>query len=139
MRALALYLLPALGVVVPGGQSHCPHLPDLALRLGHVAASSLQGVLAVQHASQEPHPGFKRGAQSTALAASASVHPLDHAIEQARKLRSPSQKRMELGKLLARAGRWKELKEVLSTVASPHEAAEIAWWIKFELPGGAVE
>jgi len=105
---------------------------------GKEAAQEL-AVLAVQHASQEPHPGFKRGAQSTALAASASVHPLDHAIEQARKLRSPSQKRMELGKLLARAGRWKELKEVLSTVASPHEAAEIAWWIKFELPGGAVE
>lgn len=105
---------------------------------GKEAAQEL-AALAEQHASKEPHKGFKRGAQSAALAASASVNPLDHAIEQARKLRSPSQKRMELGKLLARAGRWKELKEVLSTVSSPHEAAEIAWWIKFELPGGAVE
>jgi tetratricopeptide (TPR) repeat protein len=104
---------------------------------GKQAAQEL-AALAVQHASTENHPGFKRGAQSTALAASASVHPLDHAIEQARKLRSPSQKRMELGKLLARAGRWKEMKEALSTVASPHEAARLAWWIKFELPGGEV-
>ena len=105
---------------------------------GKEAAREL-AALAEQHASKETHKGFKRGAQSTALAATASVNPLDHAIEQARKLRSPSQKRMELGKLLARAGRWKELKEVLSTVSSPHEAAEIAWWIKFELPGGEVE
>jgi|GEM_PF-1894340 tetratricopeptide (TPR) repeat protein len=105
---------------------------------GKEAAREL-AALAEQHASQETHKGFKRGAQSTALAATASVNPLEHAIEQARKLRSPSQKRMELGKLLARASRWKELKAVLSTVASPHEAAEIAWWIKFELPGGEVE
>jgi len=105
---------------------------------GKEAAQEL-AALAVQHASKEPHSGFKRGAQSTALAASASVHPLDHAIEQARKIRSPSQKRLELGKLLARAGRWKELREVLSTVTSPNEAAKIAWWIKFELPGGDVQ
>lgn len=104
---------------------------------GKEAAQEL-AALAIQHASQEPHKGFKRGAQATALAAAATVNALDQAIEQARKIRSPSQKRLELGKLLARAGRWKELKEVLSTVGSPHEAARIAWWIKFELPGGEV-
>lgn len=94
--------------------------------------------LAEEHASRETHSGFKRGAQATALAASASLNPIAHAIEQARKIRSPAQKRMELGKLLARAGRWKELKELLSTVASPHEAARLAWWIKLELPGGDI-
>lgn len=104
---------------------------------GKEAAQEL-AALAVQHSAKEPNQGFKRGAQAAALAASASVHPLDHAIEQARKIRSPKQKRMELGKLLARAGRWKELKSLLSTVDSPHEAAKIAWWIKFELPGGEV-
>ena len=73
------------------------------------------------------------------MAATTAVNPLDEAIAQARKIRSPAGKRMELGKLLAKAGRWKELKEVLSGVASPEEAAKIAWWIKFELPGGEVE
>lgn len=104
---------------------------------GKEAAQEL-AALVEDHASKETHKGFKRGAQSAALAASASVNPLDYAIEQARKIRSPSQKRKELGCLLARAGRWKELKELLSTVASPHEAARIAWWITFELPGGDV-
>lgn len=105
---------------------------------GKEAAQEL-AELAEEHASRETHSGFKRGAQATALAASASLKPIANAIEQARKIRSPAQKRMELGKLLARAGRWKELKELLSTVASPHEAARLAWWIKFELPGGDIE
>ena len=63
---------------------------------------------------------------------------LDQAIQDARRLRSPTQRRMKLGTLLAKARRWTELREVLSQVESPEEAADVAWWIKFELPGGEV-
>jgi tetratricopeptide (TPR) repeat protein len=108
-------------------------------QLEGVEAARELASLASEHAAGEGHKGFKRGAQSAAMAATAAVNPLDEAIAQARKLRSPSGKRMELGKLFAKAGRWKELKEVLSGVATPEEAAKIAWWIKFELPGGEVE
>ena len=108
-------------------------------QLEGVEAARELASLASEHAAGEGHKGFKRGAQSAAMAATTAVNPLDEAIAQARKIRSPAGKRMELGKLLAKAGRWKELKEVLSGVASPEEAAKIAWWIKFELPGGEVE
>jgi hypothetical protein len=49
-----------------------------------------------------------------------------------------TQRRKELGKLLAKAGRWKELREVLSQIASPEKARDVTWWIKFKLPGGEV-
>jgi hypothetical protein len=66
----------------------------------------------------------------------AKLGRLDEAIDDARKLRSPTERRMKLATLLARARRWRELREVLRQVASPEEAADVAWWIKFELPGG---
>lgn len=69
----------------------------------------------------------------------ADIGGLDEAIAKARKLCSPTQRRKELASLLARAGRWKELREVLSQITSPEEAADVMWWTKFELPGGAVK
>lgn len=91
-----------------------------------------------EHATAERDANFRKGAVAAALDASATADSLDAAIAEAYRLRSPTQRRMELAKLLARAGRWKELKSVCSEVASPKEAAEIAWSVKFELPGGAV-
>jgi hypothetical protein len=46
---------------------------------------------------------------------------------------------MTLATLLAKARRWTKLCAVLSQAATPEEAADIAWWIKFELPGGEVK
>jgi hypothetical protein len=43
-------------------------------------------------------------------------------IAEAHKFRSPTQRRKELGKLLAAAGRWNELREAFGQVASPEEA-----------------
>lgn len=74
-----------------------------------------------------------------AISAVASAGAADEAIAAARKLRSPTERRKQLAKLFAQAGRWKELREVCQQVTSPEEAADIAWWTKFELPGGAVE
>ena len=93
---------------------------------------------AMTDARAEKRSDFGKGAVDAALDLKASIGSLDEAIEDARKLRSPTQRRKKLGTLLAKAKRWKELREVLSQVDSPEEAAEVAWWIKFELPGGEV-
>ena len=87
-------------------------------------------------AKAEKRSCWRKGAIAAALDLKADLGLLDGAIAEARKLRSPTQRRKELGKLLAKAGRWTELREVLSQVASPEEATDVAWWIKFELPGG---
>jgi hypothetical protein len=84
----------------------------------------------------EKRRGAKRGAVRETRETKAKIGPVEEAIANARKLRSPTGRREELGKLLARAKRWQELAEVVSEVATPEEAAKIAWWIKFELPGG---
>ncbi|MBX7106518.1 MAG: hypothetical protein K1X57_20755 [Gemmataceae bacterium] len=89
-------------------------------------------------AKAEKRSDFRQGAVDASLGLMAEIGNLDEAIEAARKLRSPTQRRKKLGTLLAKAKRWKELREVLSQVESPEEAADVAWWIKFELPGGEV-
>jgi hypothetical protein len=81
---------------------------------------------------------FRQGAVNAALQLQADIGGLDQAIEDARKIRSPTERRKTLTRLLAKAKRWKELRQVLGQVASPKEAADLAWWIKFELPGGEV-
>jgi hypothetical protein len=91
---------------------------------------------AQEHAVAGNRGGFERRALASALAAEADLSPIDEAIAKARKIRSPRSRRMELAKLLAKTCRWKELKEVCRGVESPEEAAKIAWWVKFELPGG---
>ena len=88
---------------------------------------------AYQDARQEKRNGFRAGAVRVALRAEASLGRLDSAIEKARRIRSPSARRLELAKLFARAKRWKELKEVCRQAESAAEAAELCWWIKLEL------
>jgi hypothetical protein len=111
-------------------------VPIVEILEGPEAAHAL-AQQAQQHAASETKRGFRRGAMSAACAAEAKLSPIDDAITKARQLRSPTGRRMELAKLLAKAERWKELKEVCCEVSSPEEAAKIAWWVKFELPGGA--
>ncbi|WP_425397552.1 hypothetical protein [Aeoliella sp.] len=91
---------------------------------------------AMEDAGVEHRRDFAKGAQASAVAAQADIAGLDQAIETARKIRSKPERRRQLGALLARAGRWKEMAEVLSEVASPEEAASVCWCIKFDLPGG---
>jgi hypothetical protein len=93
---------------------------------------------AMADASGEKRSGFRQGAVNASVELKANLGRLDEAIEDARKMRSPTERRKKLGTLLAKARHWKELQEVLSQVASPEEAADVAWWIKFELPGGEV-
>jgi hypothetical protein len=91
---------------------------------------------AMTDAKAEKRSDFRKGSVDAVLDLKANTGRLDEAIEDARKLRSPTQRRKTLATLLAKARRWGELREVLSQVESPEEAADVAWWIKFELPGG---
>ncbi|MFN0021286.1 MAG: hypothetical protein ACKVP0_23805 [Pirellulaceae bacterium] len=93
---------------------------------------------AMTDAKAEKRSDFRRGAVNAALDLKANIGGLDEAIEDARKLRSPTQRRKTLATLLAKAERWGELREVLSQVESPEEAADVVSWIIFELPGGEV-
>jgi tetratricopeptide (TPR) repeat protein len=92
--------------------------------------------LAKGDAGEEQRSGFRRGAIATTVPLTAKIDSQAAAIEQARKIRSPASRRAELGALLAQAGRWKELQEVLGQVATPEEAADVAWKIQFKLADG---
>lgn len=94
--------------------------------------------LAMTDARAEKRSGFRKGAVEAVLDLKANTGRLEEAIADARKMRSPTERRKTLAMLLARAKRWGELREVISQVESPEEAADVAWWIKFELPSGEV-
>ena len=112
---------------------------EAAASLGdqETADGLLQDALADGRSEKRSH--WRNGAVGAALDVQADRGRIADAINEARKIRSPSERRKALGKLLAREGRWNELREVLTGVASPEEAADLCWWIKFELPGGEVK
>jgi hypothetical protein len=87
-------------------------------------------------AGAERHTGFRRGAQAAAVEMEAQVSGVDDAIQKAQKLRSPTERRKELAKLYAKGKYWSKLREICQQSATPQEASDIAWWVKFELPGG---
>jgi hypothetical protein len=87
----------------------------------------------------EKRSGFRRGAVNAALDVKADLGKLDEAIAEARKIRSGVERRKKVARLLAKGARWSELRKTLRDVASPQEAADVCWWIKFELPGGEVK
>lgn len=113
-------------------------LAEMSAKLNDPDAATLLA-LAHQDAKSEKNPGWRKGAIRSVMTAEATMGTLDNAIASARKLRSPTERRLQLCKLLARARRWKELADVCSEAASPIEAAELCWTVKFELPGGEVK
>jgi hypothetical protein len=106
---------------------------SVALINGPAAAEDLMKK-AMAEAKIEKRDDFRKGAIDAAVQLNARVRGLDEAIAEAKKLRSPTGRRMNLGKLLARAKRWDELKELLGEAQSLEEAADISWRITFELP-----
>ncbi len=89
---------------------------------------------AYEDAAAEKRANWRKGATREAITLEADLGYLDEAIARARKLRSPRERRFETAKLLARARRWKELRDVCQTVGSPTEAAELCWEIRLQLP-----
>jgi hypothetical protein len=92
--------------------------------------------LAMADAKSEKRAGFRQAAVGSVLEFKVEGGRLEEAIADARKLRSPKERRKTLAPLLAKAKHWRELREVLSQVQSPEEAAELAWSISFELRAG---
>lgn len=105
---------------------------------GPVAAESYLKQ-AMADAKAEKDRDSRKAAEAADLMLMAEIGKLNEAIDEARKLRSLPHRRKTLAILLAKAKRWDELREVVSQVAFPEEAADIAWWIKFELPGGRID
>ena len=68
-----------------------------------------------------------------------SIGLVDEALVVAEGLRSPKQKRLNKAKVLVRAKRWKQLRETCRDVRSVEEAADLAWQLRFEFPGGMPE
>lgn len=107
-------------------------------------AAILEGPEAAQYllegaerdARSESRTGFRKGAQSATIEMQARLNGFDEALAKDQKLRSPTERRRELAKLFAKAGRWSDLRATCQQVASPEEAAELAWSVKFYLPGG---
>lgn len=113
-------------------------MAEIALKLNDSNALKLLA-LARQDAEAEKSRGWRKGAVRGVMNAEATITTVDDAIAQARKMRSPTQRRLQLTKLLARARLWKELAETCSEAETCKEAAELCWVVKFELPGGEVK
>lgn len=94
---------------------------------------------AYEDASAEKRGEWRKASLRGAIKLQADIGLLDEAIERAKRLRSPRERRRETAKLLARAKRWKALREVCRGVTSPEEAADLCWEIKRELPAGQIQ
>jgi len=88
-------------------------------------------------ASAERRRGARHGAVGATLTTLAEMGQADQALAAAQKLWSPTGRRLQVARLLARAARWKQPQVVLRSVATPEEAAQICRAIHFELPGNA--
>ncbi len=102
--------------------------------IGREAAAQELLQLSLQHAKGDSNNAFKKGAVDEAISAVASAGAADEAIATARKLRSPTERRKQLAKLFARKRDAGKNCAKCQQVTSPEEAADIAWWTKFELP-----
>ncbi|MDB5338761.1 MAG: hypothetical protein JWN70_4380 [Planctomycetaceae bacterium] len=113
-------------------------LAEIVAKLEGPAAA--EDLLASAHhdASLEQRPGWRKESVSRAIGVEAELGRLEESIAKARQMRSPTERRRQLGTLLARAKRWKELSAVCCEAATPEEAAALCWSIKFELSGGEV-
>ena len=78
------------------------------------------------------HKPDRKAAVAANLALRAEYGSLEDALGSAKKLRSKVQRRLEVAKLLAKAGRFKNLREHLVEVESPKEGANICWWVGLE-------
>jgi hypothetical protein len=99
---------------------------------GPEAAGELMS-LAMQDAKGEGRSEWRAGAVQETIELHSQLGQTEKAIKMASKLRSATERRRALAPLLAKAQRWKELREVLCQVQTPLEAAQLCWKIKFAL------
>lgn len=87
--------------------------------------------LAMTDAKGEKRSTWRAGAVQKTIELRSGIAGSEVAIEQARKMRSSVNQRQILAPLLAKVARWDELHVLLAEAATPKEAAELCWSIKF--------
>lgn len=108
-------------------------LAEIVAKVMGPAAAKALIAKAEQDSKAERRPGWRKGAVAGVMDLKANQEALDESIAQARKMRSPTERRRRLASLLLRAKRWNELSEVCSGVPTPEEAADLCGRIHFEL------
>lgn len=112
------------------------YLGNMALAVGDSESALWFANAGLGDASEGKRSSFNKSVEASLLKLITSCGMENEALEIASKLRSPKQKRLETAKILVRAKRWSELRDVCKQVKSPEEAADLAWWLRFEFPGG---
>ncbi len=108
-------------------------LAEAASTLGEtVIARQLLGE-AMGEAKQERRSALRNASVDSALRSPANAGMTQAAIDEARRIRSPKARRKTLACLLAGAQRWDELHEVLDSIDSAEEAADVVWLLPFKL------
>lgn len=111
-------------------------LAEVASLVGEEEGAKFFLMQAAVDSGVEPDDEFAQYALGETIELESRVGDFEKALAKARKIRSATERRMRLSELLARAGRWEEVAEVLEEASSPNEAAELCWRIKFQLPEG---
>lgn len=112
------------------------YLGNMALAVGDSESALWFANAGLGDASEGKRSSFNKSVEASLLKLIVSCGMESEALKIASKLRSPKQKRLETAKILVRAKRWSELRDVCKQVKSPEEAADLAWSLRFEFPGG---
>jgi hypothetical protein len=109
-------------------------LAEGANALGETVIARQFLVEAMGEAKQERRSAWRIASVKSVLRSPANAGMTQAAIDDARRIRSPKGRRKTLACLLAGAERWEELHEVLDSIDSAEEAADVVWWLHFNLP-----
>lgn len=102
------------------------------LRVEGPAPASQILELAMAHAAGDKPSGWRAAAMRNNLELLLELAGPEAALAEARKVRSPRDRRRSMVCLLAKSESWDKLHHVLREAADAKEAAELMWWIKFE-------
>jgi hypothetical protein len=111
------------------------HLAPITARLEGSAAAARLLEQASNEADGVRSATWRGGAQHDVAQSYDELGDTEKAIELTRKNTRGKRRRQELGPLLAKAGRWDELHELLRGVETPEEACEVALWVFHGLNG----
>jgi tetratricopeptide (TPR) repeat protein len=109
-------------------------LAEAASALGETVIARQLLAEAMGEAKQEHRSSHRNAAVESVLRSPANAGMTQAAIDEARRIRSPTGRRKTLACLLAGARRWDELREVLDSIDTAEEAADVVWWLHFKLP-----
>ena len=115
------------------------YLGEMALAVEDIDSARDYAYAGLRGSSGAKRSAVIQSVESSLLKLLCSIGLVDEALVVAEGLRSPKQKRLNKAKVLVRAKRWKQLRETCRDVRSVEEAADLAWQLRFEFPGGMPE